>query len=238
MALAPLTRCVIARWDRPRYELLDSRGLVIGALEGVGDIAGFAPSHDTLDVRFDDGRQVQVNLGGVTVIESVGSSDPLACRDVIAQVANKLGATEVTVTVVLQHLVEWAGETDDLAATRQAADVMVGVPGATDCAILFDGDLDLDWKYQAEFGVVSAAETPARLARSRGRSIGPTIDAFAEAPASMFPLVSTFVDSYWMMQRPLDVGLVEDWEQVAAIDEHAARLVETLHTRLTNRRKG
>lgn len=237
MALAPLTRCVIARWDRPRYELLDARGAVIGALEQIGEMSGFAPSHDGLDVWFEDGRHVSVSFGQVTVVESV-AADPLACREIVVEVASKLKSPAVTLTVVLQHLVAWQDESDVVSATRQTASEMVGVPGATDCAILFDGDINDEWKYQAEFGVVSAAETPARLARLRGRSVGPAIDVFSEAPSSMFPPVSTFVDSYWMMQRPLDVELDRDWNRIAAVDEHAARLVEQLHSRLTKQRKG
>jgi hypothetical protein len=235
MSIVPVTRCVTAVWDRPRYELLDARGAVLAALSQVSEIAGFAPLQDKLNVNFANGRHVTVDLPQAGTVDPVDSSFAES-RPYIEAVGAALGASRALMRVSVQHLVEWTDQQDAEAAQLVAGAAAVGVPGVTDFAVLIDGRHGDDWTYQAEFGVVAAAEVPDRITRHIGRALGPRMKFAADESA--FAPVSTFVDSNWKLQRFVDVSSDECWDLIADVDEHAATLVSELHTRLVSQQKG
>lgn len=229
MPTVPLTRCVTARWSRPRYELLDARGSVLAALSEISPIAGFQPSHDAVFVEFVNGLQLDVGLGAVTAI-SVGHADPTIYRPQIQAVAKTLGSSKVWVDFALQHLIAWVDQEDSATAQTMAAVTVSGVETAIDCASVIDG-LISGWQYKAEFGVVDASEIPDRVARRVGRASGPRIDA--DIANGEFSQVSTFIDSHWKATEPWDVNLDEGWSVANAVDELASRLAIDLHNHLT-----
>lgn len=233
MPAQPQTRCVYARWDRPRYELLDRRGAVLEALSDLGDIAGFRPSPDAVHVDFAGGLHLGVDLGGITGV-SPSSSPHDVYRPHVEAVAVVLGASRAAVRVALQHLVPWEGVEDPQEAQALAALRTAGLASATDCAVLVDGAVG-EWTYNAEFGVVGADEVRDRLARLRGRAPGPKINTGLDDLRP--PPVSTFVDSHWKVRGLHDVMQSETWGLVGEPDGLSATMVESLHTHLTQLRE-
>ncbi len=233
MPAQPLTRCVYARWDRPRYELLDRRGAVLEALGSLGEIEGFRPSHDAVHVDFIGGLHLGVELGGITGISPTSASHDVY-RPHVEAVAAVLGASGAAIRVALQHLVPWEDVDDPEVAQALASQSVTGLDSTTDCAVLIDGAVD-NWTYNAEFGVVGADEVHDRLARRRGRAPGPKIDAKLDDLRP--PPVSTFVDSHWKAKGLHDVMQGGTWELVSLSDELSAALVDSLHTHLTQQRE-
>lgn len=78
----------------------------------------------------------------------------------------------------------------------------------TDFALLVDGPaLSAAANYQVEFGIVSRAEIPKRLARTAGRVVGPRIQS---TPTRDLPDVAVFTDSNWSPAGSVTTGSLDD----------------------------
>jgi hypothetical protein len=230
----PVTRCIRVQWDRPRYELLDRRGAIVGALAEVSEIRGFAPTLDVLSVRFTDGMSMLMDLQRLSAtLPSPGSPD--VYRRHIEAVVSVLGGSKGGLQLDLQHLLAWPHKQNPSEAQIDTASNLLGVASATDFAGLIDGVQNEEWTYKAEFGVVAAQEVPGRLKRTLGRAAGPKFEAAFEdaAPAP----VSTFVDAHWMLRGLADVTSNESWESVSQVDQYSAALASELHTHMSSRRE-
>jgi hypothetical protein len=234
MPVVPITRCVQARWERPRYELLDARGRLLDALDKVAPIAGFRPDHDALDVEFVDGLQLSVSMQELTVI-SMLTTDPAVYRPQVLAVAETLGSPLVWADFSMQFLIAWPGQDDSGRVQAEAAIAASGIETAADCAAVIDGVSD-GWMYNAEYGVVDLQEIPDRIARRVGRAAGPKIDSAISG--AKFSQVSTFVDCRWKAAEQWDVSLDKTWVIARAADELASQLASDLHNHLMQRVEG
>ncbi len=226
------SRSLLLRWQRPRYALLDQRGSLLELLDEDDKVDAYATAEGSVDVRMRGGIALHVNTLGAWAYELVVPSDRRgrSMIDLVQAVGERLGVTDVTVTAAFQHLVPWDGETDESRASRTATASILGDPEWYDFALLVDGFSRSMWSYQAEFGVLSAADAPARLARRIGRmsdTAAPPLEE--EIVSGDYPAVATFVDSTW--RRPQEHTLVDVDEVLSVVEEEANDLARRCHER-------
>lgn len=231
------SRTVQLGWDRPRFELLDRRGAVLSALDGLDILDGFRTDGDSLAFHLAGGRSAEVDMRGMWVYElsSYPASSNFDVLLIIERVAEVLSAERVLPSVSFQHFVAWPPDSNYDAARIEGVASMVEAAadlGLYDFAMMTDGRTATGWDFQAEYGVIEASDAPLRLSRRLGRTSGQVPALDHELFDMDFPPVGTFVDSTWNRQRQSAVSLGTARALVEQLGGEANRTVAALHNNL------
>lgn len=235
--LRPTTVTLKYDWDRTRFELLDARSAVLAMFEEYELLRSFRSPQDGLSVRLIDGRSFDVSMDRVEVYElRVGAATAPEMRssaDLAAEIGSLLGVHGVVPRASFQHVVPWDLADKDEAFRRGAHAIVPDANklGATDFALLFDGQMGESWMYQAEAGVIDADEAPARFARRIGRSDSSRPDSWMLGALEQIEVaeVATFVDSAWWLSKKVPILFEEAEELLRQAESLASDVVGTLH---------
>ncbi len=162
--------------------------------------------------------EVEVAFNGLSIRSRKTTLGDSEAKSLLGSVINLLRPEASSHSAQFQHVLPIAGNYAEI--TRQAAERVVGIHLSrlrkSDFALLFDADTESEGlRFQAEFGVVSKAELPARLSRQRGRmshgeAEGPIPPLFEDSEAPELPEVALFVDSYWYALKPPEGAVLSE----------------------------
>jgi hypothetical protein len=191
-------------------------------------------------------RTAVVDVEEVRVYETPGyvsrgaDDSSLTTTKLIALLAACLDVERVTPSFEFQHLVEWIGADEPIAAFQAATASILDESlelGLYDFALLVDGLSSSGWGYHAEFGVIGADDVAQRLSRRAGQmrdfARPDAVRQQIESDLPVWPTVATFVDSTWHAGGGSTSGVDELEDQLSSAAADANRLVNTLHKRVT-----
>ncbi len=242
MPVRPWTQRVVIRW-RSALRFYEERIAILRALEGLGLLHAFQVAENRISARLgDEDHEVVVTSSSLTLRLLSPDGDVARLTSAARTVFEAIRPKRARPQIVLQHLVPV--ERDYELYRRESARTFLATSpletlSVTDWAFLLTGVVEhLSTEVNAEFGIVSQAEIPARIARLVG-GIGAIGDRDPDlAPdrwnEGEFPSVAFFSDSVWDRKEELDSDLLteslsEFWDAVVS---EGGRLVDELQRRV------
>ncbi len=240
---APRSTVVDLSW-RPSLDYYEHGVEVLRRLQNAGVLRRFRVGQDDLQARLADGSDLSVGVVGMTYTATGGSLPLDVAEQLLLDVLRSLRPADVTATFYLQHVLalDWGGTYEEACAGATAAWLpsIAATCGLTDSAPLVDGvSRRHGIGFQAEFGVIDAAQAPARLSRYVGNRIGGPGLAIHEEEGRDHPPLALFVDSSWFPQgAPRAVEDLAQWVlgSLSQAIEEAHDLTVALHESCDNRR--
>lgn len=199
----PMTSRANLRW-RPTLEVYDGRLPLLRAVDEAKRLRGFRMEAEECSALVGKSSEMFVRPSGMTLQESRGGLDRELTQFLFEQCVDKFQPQIRGLDLDLQFLLPLPGRSYSdrkVSAARGAFGEIAEDLEVNDFAMLFDGVREGGKLiFQAEFGIVSQSEAPARLTQALGRiGTGREEDAFEESTWSPgdLPEVALYVESKW-----------------------------------------
>jgi len=203
--MAPWTQGIEVAW-RPELRYYEARIAILRDLEDAGDLAAFMVRDDAVYARLFDGDvELSVRQNGLNLALHQPTGDFEESWKVASAVLGRIKPSEpLGVTVRFQHVETVEMEFREAIEASSRALLIpsyVGVARLKDWAMLMDVEVVEGVDTTLEFGIVRAAELPARLARMLGRISHEHRAAQSTWLGIEFPDVALFIDSAWVSKE-------------------------------------
>lgn len=211
---APRSTVVDITW-RPCLAFYEQGVPLLRRFEDAGLLRRFRVAEHVVEAQLRDETRLVVGVAGMTLLATRPELPIHQACGWIDEIAQAMQPTGLGAMIFIQCLRELDLDLTYAEACARATAAWMPGPAAAlgiyDSAPLVDGlSRRFELPYQAEFGVISADDAPARLSRQLGNRIGgPPLHI---DPDEEYPPVSVFVDSSWFPQgAPADADNLARW---------------------------